>query len=226
MGVWGTTPEPEQSFLALCSSKTPIPGMQKHLCWPVGYRGMGVWGASPEPTIFFGIVQFKHPIPRCPRTPLLAYEVQKYDCLGRQRRSRTILSGIVQFKQPHPRYPKTPVLANRAQRCGCLGRQARTQTKFSAIVQLEPHHPKYPKTPLLTYGVQRYGCLDQHPKTPPYCLAVWHSNSPIPGIQEHLCRPMGYRGMGVWITTPEPHDIVWHRAVQTPHSLVSKKTLC
>ena len=35
-------PEPKQYFLALCSSNTPIPGIQKHFCWPMGYRDMGV----------------------------------------------------------------------------------------------------------------------------------------------------------------------------------------
>ena len=48
MGVWGATPEPKQYFLAVCSSNTPILGMQKHLFWPIGYSGMGVWGATPE----------------------------------------------------------------------------------------------------------------------------------------------------------------------------------
>ena len=31
MGVWGATPDPKQYFLALCSSNTPILGIQKHL---------------------------------------------------------------------------------------------------------------------------------------------------------------------------------------------------
>ena len=42
-------PHPKQFFLALCSSITTIPGIQKYLCWPMGYSGMGVWSATPEP---------------------------------------------------------------------------------------------------------------------------------------------------------------------------------
>ena len=48
---------------------------------------------------------FKQPDPRYPKTPLLAYGVQWYGCLGRHPRTQTILFGIVQFKHPHPRYP-------------------------------------------------------------------------------------------------------------------------
>ena len=35
--------------LALCISNTPIPGIQKHLFWPIVCRGMCVWSATPEP---------------------------------------------------------------------------------------------------------------------------------------------------------------------------------
>ena len=52
-GVWSATPEPKHHFKALCISNTPILGIQKHLCWPVGYRGMGAWGATPEPKHHF-----------------------------------------------------------------------------------------------------------------------------------------------------------------------------
>ena len=58
MGAWGPSPEPKQYFLALCSSNTPTPVTQKHLCW-LGYSGMGVSGATPEPKQFFGIVHLR-----------------------------------------------------------------------------------------------------------------------------------------------------------------------
>ena len=53
---------PKSSFLVygvqrcvgvLCISNTPILGIQKHFCWPMGYSGMGVWSATPEPTHYF-----------------------------------------------------------------------------------------------------------------------------------------------------------------------------
>ena len=47
MGVWDVTPEAKQRFLALCSSKTTIRGIKKHLFWPTSYRGTVVWGAIP-----------------------------------------------------------------------------------------------------------------------------------------------------------------------------------
>ena len=47
-GCLGRPPEPIQCFLALCRSDTLILGIQKRLCWPIGYRGMVVWGATPE----------------------------------------------------------------------------------------------------------------------------------------------------------------------------------
>ena len=47
-----------------------------------------VFGAPTQTcTIFFGIVQFKHPHPSYPRTPLLAYGIQRYGCLGRHPRT-------------------------------------------------------------------------------------------------------------------------------------------
>ena len=53
MGGWGATPEPTRCFLALCSSKTPILGVQKHPFWLVVCSGMGVWSDTPEPTAYF-----------------------------------------------------------------------------------------------------------------------------------------------------------------------------
>ena len=47
MGDWGATLDPKQYVSALFSSHIKILGIQKHLCWPVGYSGMGGWGANP-----------------------------------------------------------------------------------------------------------------------------------------------------------------------------------
>ena len=118
-GLWGTVvwvfgPSPQDTsniFLASCKSNNTIIGIQKHLWWPIGYRGIAVWGATPEPEQIFGSVQFKHHHPRYPTTLSLANRVQWYGCLGRHPRSQAIFFGIVQFKHLHPRYSKTPLLA-------------------------------------------------------------------------------------------------------------------
>ena len=121
MGVRGATQEPKQYFLLLCSSNTTCIGIQKHLCWPVGYNGMGVRGRHHRTqTIFFGILQFKKLYPRYPKTPLLAYRVLWYVCLGCHPRTEIYFFGIVQFKHHLHRYPKPPLLADRVQWYGCL----------------------------------------------------------------------------------------------------------
>ena len=107
------------------------------------------------------------------------------------------------FKHSHPRYPTTPLLACRVQRYGCLGRQPGTQTPFYDIVHFKHPHPRYPKTPLPAYRVQKYGCLERHPKTQ---TPVFGANTPILGIQKHLCWPVGYKGMGAWGATAEPKN--------------------
>ena len=96
--IFGATPEPT----LLCSSNTPMPGIQKQFCWPMEYSGRGVWGATAEQTIFFGVVQFKQPHPRSPETPLLAYGVQWYRCLGRHPRSQTIFLALCNSNGPIP----------------------------------------------------------------------------------------------------------------------------
>ena len=53
MGGWSATPEGTRYFLALCSSKTSILGIQKHLYWLVVCSGTGVGSATPEPTAYF-----------------------------------------------------------------------------------------------------------------------------------------------------------------------------
>ena len=48
-GCLGRRMRTQNHFSALCISNTPILGIQKHFCWPVGYSGMRGWGATPEP---------------------------------------------------------------------------------------------------------------------------------------------------------------------------------
>ena len=84
--------------LVFCSSITTVLGIQKHL---PGLWSTVVWvfGApSQNPNNVFGIVQFKNPNPRYPKTPLLAYGVQWYGCSACHPRAQTIVFGIVQIK--------------------------------------------------------------------------------------------------------------------------------
>ena len=173
MGVWGTTPEPKQYFLAFCSSNTTILGTQKHLCWPLGgYSGMGVWSATPEPIQYF-FVHCKHPHPRYSKISLVACGVQRCVRLGRHPRTQTIFFGILQFEHHHPRYPETPLLDyGGVQWYGCLKRHPRTQTIFFGIVHCKHPRPRYPKTPFLVYGVQRCVRLGRHPRTQTKLLGV------------------------------------------------------
>ena len=46
-------PQPPQYFVAVCRSKTPILGIQKHLFLRVVCSGMDGRGATPEPTRYF-----------------------------------------------------------------------------------------------------------------------------------------------------------------------------
>ena len=163
-------------------------------------------------------MQFKHPHPRYPKTPLLTSGVQWYGCLERHPGTQTIFFGIVQFNQHHPRYPKTPLLAYEVQWYGCLERHPRTQTMFFGIVQSNHPQPRDPKTPLLAYGVQWHGCFERHPRTQTNFLASCSSNSTILGIQKQLCWSMEYSGTGVWSASPERKQIFWHRAIQTSPS--------
>ena len=54
-GLWGAAVWVfgAELVLALSSSNTTITGIQKHLCWPMGYSGMGVWDPSPQPKQYF-----------------------------------------------------------------------------------------------------------------------------------------------------------------------------
>ena len=141
--MFGAPPQnPNNIFLALCSSNTPILGIQKHLCWPMVRRDMGVWGATPEPKHYFlerSQAGKFDPFLALPisNTPILA--IQKHLFWPMMCRYMGVwgttpyphdFCGIVHFKHTHPRYPKTPFLAHDVQRYGCLGRHPRTQTIF------------------------------------------------------------------------------------------------
>ena len=53
-GVWGTTPEPKQFFLALCSSNTPILSIKTNLLLAYGVQWYGCLECHPiTQTIFF-----------------------------------------------------------------------------------------------------------------------------------------------------------------------------
>ena len=89
---------------------------------------------------------------------------------------------------------------------------------FFGIVHFKHPHHRYPKPHLLACRVKSYGILGRHPRTPRYFLALRSPNTPIIGIQKHLCWPMGYSVMGIWSAILEPKQFFWHCAVQTPPS--------
>ena len=125
---------------------------------------------------------------------------------------------IVHIKHTYTRYPGTLMLAYLLQRYGCLGCHSRTQTIFFGMVYFKHPHPRYPKKPFLAWCAEVWvlGVPPQKPNN--MFLALCSSNTPILGIQKHLCWPMGYNGMGVRGATPEARQFFWHCAFQTPPS--------
>ena len=125
--VFGAPPQNPNNDFWYCPLSIPG-GIQKHLFFLAhGVQRYGCLGRHPRTqTIFFGIVQFKSPHPRYPKTPFQTHGLQRNGCLGRHPSTQTIFFGIAHFKHPHPRYPKTPYMAHGVQRYGCLGRHPRT----------------------------------------------------------------------------------------------------
>ena len=78
--------------------------------------------------MFCGVVHFKRPYPRYPKTLLLAYLVQRYAHLVHHAESPHFL-GLANFKRPHPKHPKTVLVASLVQRYVRLGRRAATPQK-------------------------------------------------------------------------------------------------
>ena len=83
-------PHQKRTFLVWCISNTPMLGIQKHCCCDIWCRGMRAWGATPKAHIF-GMVHFKQPHTRYPKTLLLRYLVQRCARLGRHAKSAHFL---------------------------------------------------------------------------------------------------------------------------------------
>ena len=135
MGGSDAATETTRHFLPLCSSKTPILGIQKRSFWPMVCRGMGAWGATPETTRYF--------LASCSsKTPILGIQKHSFwprlcSCmagLGRHTRTHTIFSGIVQFKDTHPRDPKTSFPAYGVQKFWVVVAPSHNSQIFSGIV--------------------------------------------------------------------------------------------
>ena len=88
------------------AKKYPALGIQKHLCWPVGYSGTGGWGATPEPKQYFLALCSSNTIIRGTQKHLC----WPVGCSGMGGWGATPehkqFFGIVQFKHHHPRYSK------------------------------------------------------------------------------------------------------------------------
>ena len=141
-------------FLSLCSSHTCKKSYLETVSWPLlvqryassvlayGVQLCGCQGRQLRTqTPFFGLMHFKHPHPRYPKTRLLDCRVQWYGCFRRHPRTQTIFFGILHFKHPHPRCPKTTLLTCRAHWYGCLGHHPRNQTIISGILHFKHPHP-------------------------------------------------------------------------------------
>ena len=133
MGVWRATLKPERSFLALCSSNTPIIGIQKHLCCGMGYSGMPVWGATPEPKRYFlALCSSNTPIIGI-HNPFAVLWDTVVTAFGAPPRNQTIFFDIVQLKHPHHRYSKLLMLSYGVQWGRHLGRHPETKQYFWAL---------------------------------------------------------------------------------------------
>ena len=203
IGVWGATPEPKQYFEP-CAIQTPPSQVSKNSFAALWSTVVLVFGAPPQnPNNNFSLVQFKHPHPRYPRTPLLPYGVQWYWCLGRHPRTQTILLALCNPNTPIPGIQEDPCCPMEYSGIGVWGATPEPKQHFEPCAIQTPH-PRYPRTPLLPYGVQWYWCLGRHPRTQTTFVALCNSNTPVPGIQKSLCCAMEYSGIGVWGATPEP----------------------
>ena len=223
MGVWGATPQP-YFFLALCISNTTFPGIQKHVCWPMEYSGMGVWRATPEPNFFFGIVHFKHHLPRYPAACLLAYGVQWYGCLWRHSRTETIFLALcisnttIPGTQKHVCWP--------LEYCG-MGVWAATpepeQYFWHCAFQTPPFQvPQNTFAGLWSTVVWVFGAPPQNPNN-----VFWHSAFQTPLSQVPKNTFAGLWSTMVWVFGPppqNPNNIFCHCAFQTPPSQVAKNT--
>ena len=121
------------------------------------------------------------------------------------------------------RISNTPILDIQSHFCGkiwCRGMRAWSATPkphMFGIAHFKLRHTRYPKTLVLADLMQRYARLERHTK-PPHLFTLRSANTPILGIQKHLFWPIVRRGLGVWGATPEPHQLFWHCAAQTPPS--------
>ena len=116
------------------AKKYPALGIQKHLCWPVGYSGLAVWGATPEPKQYVSALCSSITIIRGTQKHL--YYPVGYNGMGvwgATPEPKRFFFAIVQFEYHHFRYQKPSLLACGVQWCGWLGRHPRTQTILLAL---------------------------------------------------------------------------------------------
>ena len=74
-GFGGVEVGGHRPFFVLCGSNSPIPGIQKHLCWPVGYSGMA--------QTCFGVLCSSNSLIIGIKKHLCRPGVHMYGCLGR-----------------------------------------------------------------------------------------------------------------------------------------------
>ena len=185
-------------------SNTPLPDTLKPLLWSMVFCGMGVSGATPEPNQFFCYGPFQ-------TQPSQVFKTTFSDPWS---------AGVWVFgaspQNPNSRFWPSPFQTH-------LSRVFKNtfSDPWSAGIWVFASPPQNPNSSCWQCPFQTHlSLIFQNPCYGPWCSVVWVfgappqnpnnfslcpiSNTPIPGIQKHIFRPMICRGMGVSGATPEP----------------------
>ena len=108
------------------------------------------------------------------------------------------------FQTPLYRVSKTTFARLWGAQVWVFGAPPENHSIFSGLAHSKRPYTGYPKTPLLASGEHRYECLGRHPRTQGHFLAFHISNTPILGIQKHVCSLVGCTIMAVWGAILEP----------------------
>ena len=155
MAVPGASPEPNQFFLALSCSNTSIIGIEKYLCWPVGYRGMSVWGPTPKPHDILWHCAVQTPPTQGSKNTFAGLWGAMVWGFGAQPQNPNNILWQCGVQLPPSWVSKNTFTGLDVQWYRCLGRHPNSNFFWHCAVQ-EPHH-RYPKSPLVANDVQRYG---------------------------------------------------------------------
>ena len=149
-------------------------GIQKHLCWPLGYSGMGVWGATPEPEecILALCISSSETI----AGPLIIWTKPNKPTRATLFLPCCIARGVVQSVPPPTPCPHSLGYAPGVWGLGLCVRGFDTfcsQEPKVCAPTYHPHHP-YPYPPFEWPHQPQHLCHPYHPNNPcpPYCSTV------------------------------------------------------